>query len=137
MLLLAGSAILPLAALACGDDDDGDADTQPTSGAQTAAPTETSAPASSPTAAAAEPEVQVVDNAFTPANLTVDAGTEVTWTWSGSFPHSVVGTFAGEDVQSETLTGSGTFTFTFDEAGEFDYVCGVHGADMSGKVIVE
>jgi len=138
-LLIAGLLALPFAVIACGDDDD---DTEPTTGstqppaatATTAAPTQAAA---SPTTSAAEPEVTVVDNAFQPASLTVEAGTEVTWTWSGALPHSVVGTFAGEEVESETLTGSGTFAFTFDEPGEFAYICGIHGADMAGRVIVE
>lgn len=129
-LLLAALA-LPGLLLACGDDDDDD----DTGGDAATATSSTGSP--SPTTGATEPEVRVVDNAFQPATLNVDVGTEVTWTFAGSLPHSVVGEFAGEDVESETITGSGTFTFTFEEPGTFEYICAIHGAEMAGTIEVE
>jgi plastocyanin len=94
------------------------------------------APAASP--AATRPAVSIKDNSYDPATLTVKAGTTVTWDWNGSRnPHSVVGQFAGSTVDSGTKTGSGQFTFAFPSAGTFAYQCGVHGASMSGRVVVE
>ena len=81
--------------------------------------------------------IQVADNSFVPANLTVPKGTKVTWDWAGMNAHSVVGTWAGSAVQSAQQTGSGTFAFTFEAAGTFNYQCGVHGAAMAGKVTVK
>lgn len=110
--------------VACGDDDDGGA-------ASTGKP---------PTSAGGVPgnltKVTVSDNKFTPASLQVPVGATVTWEWTGSSPHSVVGTFDGRQVQSPRLTGTGVYLEAFQKAGTFEYQCGVHGAAMSGKVTV-
>ena len=87
------------------------------------------------TAASAGPavvgtEVAVVDNAFEPARLEVEAGETVTWTWEGDNPHDVV----FDDFGSEVQTG-GTYTYTFEEAGEFAYTCTIH-ANMDGTIVV-
>lgn len=80
--------------------------------------------------------VQVADNSFSPANLTVPKGTKVTWNWTGRNSHSVTGSFAGTSVES-SVQKSGSFAFTFDKPGTFDYQCGVHGAAMTAKVTVK
>ncbi len=78
--------------------------------------------------------VQIADNSFTPKELTIKAGTVVRWEWSGSNPHSVL--LGG--VDSGQHTGSGTYEKVFKDVGvTFSYQCGVHGAAMSGKIIVE
>ena len=62
------------------------------------------------------------------------AGTEVTWTWAdGSVQHNV--TFA--DGPASTTKSSGTYARTFDVAGSFPYLCTIHGASMSGTVVVQ
>lgn len=81
--------------------------------------------------------VAVVDVLFRPDEVTIDVGDTVTWEWGGQRAHQVVGTFAGTEVKSEQLTGSGSFSFTFASAGVFDYTCAVHGGTMSGKVTIE
>ncbi|MBA4179575.1 MAG: hypothetical protein C0506_03210 [Anaerolinea sp.] len=91
------------------------------------------APQGSPTPRP-EAKVKVSDNAFTPATLTVKSGTKVIWEWSGSNPHSILlgGQSSGEK------TGSGTYERTFDTPGStINYQCGIHGAAMSGKIVVE
>ena len=120
----AALVITVLALAACGGDDD------------TVAPAPTQ-PAAASSPAQSAPAIAVADNSFSPGSLTVKAGTKVTWTWGGKNPHSVVGKFDGQDVKSEQLTGTGTFAFTFAKAGTFEYQCGVHGAAMTGKVIVQ
>ena len=81
-----------------------------------------------------EVKIQIADNSFTPAELTVKAGTKVVWEWSGTNPHSVL--LSGR--ASDTLTGSGKFERVFDTPGTtFPYQCGVHGAAMAGKIIVQ
>ena len=75
-------------------------------------------------------EVGVVDNAFEPANLQVIAGEDVTWTWNGSNDHNVIGDSLESPVQD-----TGTFIYTFDEPGEYEYVCTLH-AGMDGTVVV-
>ncbi|MGH2607806.1 MAG: cupredoxin domain-containing protein [Tepidiformaceae bacterium] len=144
---LAALALVGGTMVACGDDDDDD--DNPTAAATTAvsspAATTTTA-AAQPTATATQPPatattaagvtIQVADILFNPDDETVPVGTEVTWQWAGDLPHSVIGEFAGEDVESEQQT-SGTFRFTFESAGTFDYICGVHGQAMTGRIVVQ
>lgn len=75
-------------------------------------------------------EVSVVDNAFEPAALQVEVGDTVTWTWEGSNPHDV-----SFDAEASEIQSSGTWSRTFDEAGEYAYACTVHRG-MRGTVVV-
>lgn len=140
---IAALALTAMAMAACGDDDDGG--NQPTAAATTAV----SSPAASPTSAATRPAaaspttaqstgttIRLEDNVFVPDNTTIAVGTEVTWQWAGQAPHSVEGTFNGQQVKS-TQQVNGTFRFTFASAGTFAYQCGVHGAAMSGRIVVQ
>jgi plastocyanin len=75
--------------------------------------------------------VTLRDSRFTPADITVETGTDVTWAWDdGSRSHNVVGDDFASDVQSE-----GTFTHTFTEPGTYEYVCTLHQG-MDGTVTV-
>jgi len=97
------------------------------------------APEATPTKPGALPAnlttITVTDFRFQPRSLQVPVGTRVTWSFRGQVSHRVTGTFAGEAVDSGELR-SGNFEFEFMEPGVFDYTCGVHGAAMSGQVIV-
>jgi plastocyanin len=80
-------------------------------------------------------EVVATDNVFTPATITVSAGTTVRWENAGEFLHTV--TPDGHSLWSDTdLTVGATFSQTFDDVGTFPYVCTIH-AGMAGTVIVE
>lgn len=95
--------------------------------------TATAAPAGSST-------VIVGNDFFNPTTRTVASGTTVTWTWTntGAIPHSVQSTGAPSFTSSAVLTGSGqTYSHTFNAAGTYTYECAVHGASMSGTVVVE
>lgn len=77
--------------------------------------------------------VSVGDNFFDPTAANVAAGGQVTWTWNGAVTHNV--TFpAGTNSSNQA---SGTFTRTFATAGTFNYLCTIHGAAMSGQVVVQ
>jgi plastocyanin len=80
-----------------------------------------------------EGDVLVQNNRFEPAGLQVEPGTTVVWAWaSGGVQHNV--TFA-DNVASATQ-GSGTFERTFETAGDFPYLCTIHGPSMSGTITV-
>jgi plastocyanin len=69
---------------------------------------------------------------FTPNHVTIQAEDTVTWVWDdGIMPHDVSGDGFESEVQHE-----GTFSHTFDEPGEFPYVCTRHSV-MTGTVTVE
>jgi plastocyanin len=76
-----------------------------------------------------------IDNfKFGPEKLTVAKGTEVTWTNQDDIPHSIVLTALG--VSSKVLDTDKAFTYKFDKAGTFSYVCGLHPF-MHGQVVVK
>ena len=84
--------------------------------------------------ALAEDTAVHIDNfVFEPQQLTVKAGTTVTWTNRDDIPHTVV--CAGK-FRSKTMDTDGTFTFTFAAAGEYKYFCSLH-PHMQGVVKVE
>jgi halocyanin-like protein len=75
---------------------------------------------------------------FDPPAISVDAGTTVTWEWTGEgSAHNVVAEDGG--FESE-LTDEEGFTFeqTFDDSGEVRYYCNPHKTmGMKGVVVVE
>ena len=77
--------------------------------------------------------VEVHDNFFSPTTMTVAVGTTVTWTWSSANAHDVTFT---DNVHSATQS-SGSFSRQFTAAGSYDYMCSVHGAAMSGRIVVQ
>ena len=108
----------------------------------TAEPTATSAPTAAATetapAAPASASVSIEDFQFSPATITVAAGTTVTWTHLGEIRHTVTADDGSFD--SPTMAGGDTFAFTFDTPGTYAYYCRFHGgagqSGMSGVVIV-
>ncbi len=70
---------------------------------------------------------------------TIAAGGTVTWNWTGSLPHSVLSTGSPSFTSSTNpLTGqtTGTYPLIFNTVGNYTYICGVHGAIMSGTIVV-
>jgi plastocyanin len=90
--------------------------------------------------------VTVVNNAFTPANLSVTSGSTVTWTWNtcsggdgygtgqSCVSHDIV--FDGDGTTSGTKS-QGSFQRKFTTAATYAYHCSIHGAAMSGQVVVQ
>lgn len=69
-------------------------------------------------------EVWIKNMAFTPASMTVTAGTIVTWTNKDAIAHTVTsdtGLFDSGDINP-----GGTFTHTFAAAGTYPYHCTIH-----------
>ena len=79
-------------------------------------------------------EVAIDNFTFSPAMLTVAKGTEVTWTNRDDIPHSIV--IGGIGVHSKAMDTDKTFTYRFDAAGRFAYICGLH-PHMHGEIVVE
>ena len=90
-------------------------------GGATHAATEDTAPAA-PVATSA---VSIENFAFSPAAITVKAGSTVTWTNKDDEPHSVVS--SDEPMRSPTLAGqANAFSHTFTKPGRYAYNCGIH-----------
>ena len=76
-----------------------------------------------------------IDNfTFTPQELTVPVNTTVTWINRDDIPHTVRGT--KKLFTSPTLDTDEKFSYTFTEAGTYDYFCTIH-THMTGKIIVK
>jgi plastocyanin len=75
-------------------------------------------------------------NAFAPATVTIQAGQSVTWNWVSGF-HSVVSTSMPKAFADSPQQASGQYTATFATAGTYPYQCGIHGAMMTGTIVVE
>ena len=78
----------------------------------------------------------VVD--FAHEDLTVTAGTKVTWTNISSAPHTSTSGAPGNKTDiwdSPTLRANDQFSFTFNEMGTFKYYCRFHSS-MKATVIV-
>jgi len=79
-------------------------------------------------------DVTIKDFVFGPVALKVSAGQPVTWTNADDTPHQI--TVVGAKGQRSDLILKGqTATLQFDEAGNIDYICGLHPG-MKGTIEV-
>jgi plastocyanin len=90
-------------------------------------------PAANDATAADEVAVSIIDFAFDAEVIEVPVGTTVTWTNEDAAPHTA--TSVDKIWDSNILQQGETFSFTFEEAGTFEYLCSLHPA-MVGQVIV-
>ncbi len=81
---------------------------------------------------AKENQVIIKDYKFLPQNISVKAGTTVTWINEDTVIHTV----EGSGMDSGNMSKGDEFTFTFDKVGVYEYICGPHPY-MTGSVIVE
>jgi plastocyanin len=77
--------------------------------------------------------VAIKNFAFSPATVTVTAGSTVVWTNNDSIQHDV--TFNGGGIVSGAMNHNDTFSHTFPTAGTYHYICSIHPF-MHGTVIV-
>jgi plastocyanin len=78
-----------------------------------------------PVRAYAEDVTVKIDNfTFEPQQLTVKAGTTVTWINEDDIPHTVVA--SARTFKSKALDTDDKFSFTFTTPGSFEYFCGLH-----------
>ncbi|MDE3075780.1 MAG: cupredoxin domain-containing protein [Chloroflexota bacterium] len=93
-------------------------------------------PSTSPSTAAQTSggnQLRIGDFSFTPATITIGAGTKVTWTNAGPSNHTV--TSNDGQFESGTIQRKGTFSFTFTKAGTYSYHCAFHPT-MKGTIVV-
>ena len=89
-----------------------------------------------PIAPPATAQVTIQATSYQPATLTVTPGTVVTWTNLDNARHSA--SFASAQIGATPIFSSGSQLLTMPTArGTYPYQCAVHGAGMSGIVIVQ
>jgi plastocyanin len=119
----------------CGSTSSANGDTNaPTA---TVAPTDTAAAAATDTTGPAGSSGNVVNVSnfqFSPATLTVKAGTTVTWK-GASGSHTVTSDADSPMAFDQAISQGGTVTVTFAKAGTYKYHCSIH-ASMHGTIIV-
>ena len=77
-----------------------------------------------------------IDNfSFTPAMLTVKAGTTVTWTNKDDLPHGIASSNKAF-TRSKALDTDDSYSFTFTTPGTYQYFCYLH-PHMVGSIVVE
>lgn len=79
---------------------------------------------------------------FTPATITIKAGTNVTWANTDSAEHAIASdphpTHTGlKGLESITLNKGGTYTFSFDKPGTYTYHDHLNPYKSMGTVVVE
>jgi plastocyanin len=86
--------------------------------------------------------------AFKPARLEVSVAAAVTWKQQDAGFHTVTSGIVrkepsgsvvirpDETFDSGRIAKGDDFTFTFDDAGTYDYFCRVHPATMTGRITV-
>jgi plastocyanin len=104
-------------------------------------------------ATAATQTVTVNSNFYSPSSLTINVGDNVQWNWVSGFHTVTSGSNTTPDgkfcslnngtasVASCTGTAYGmsppyTYTYTFNQTGNYPYYCTVHGASMTGTITV-
>jgi plastocyanin len=81
-------------------------------------------------------EVLIQDMLFSPATISVTAGTTIKWTNKDGMPHTVTSNAGSAEIfNSGSLTNGTTFTWKFNTAGTFNYHCALHGG-MNASVVV-
>jgi plastocyanin len=142
LVVLLAALTLSLAACAGGAADPTD---QPSQAPATTAAPSASAVASQSVApsddAGGGAEVLLGDMSYSPGELTVSAGTTVTFTNGSSLPHTVTHGTGGRPADDAAFDKSvspdgGTVEITFDEPGTYDITCKLHPT-MQMRVVVE
>jgi plastocyanin len=81
------------------------------------------------------PQVTIDNFAFTPAEITVSAGTTVTWLNRDDIPHTITDAADPRAFKSAPLDTGDSFSHMFAAPGTYHYFCSLH-AHMQGTIVV-
>ena len=85
-------------------------------------------------------EVLMQSSMFNPSSITVSAGTKITWTNKDGYDHTVTSGTPAQTTglfDSGNISAGGTFSFTFNTKGTYQYFCRIHSSMMQGTVTVQ
>jgi plastocyanin len=83
-----------------------------------------------------EVKVRIGNFAFTPATITVAAGTKVSWVNEDDVPHVVIGVDKDTPIKSPPLDTDDEYAVVLDKPGTYKYFCSLH-PHMVGTVLVK
>lgn len=92
------------------------------------------APAGEAATPATADTITIQNFAYSPATVTVKAGTTLTWTNKDADPHTVT-SMNGGPLRSQPLNTGDTYRYTFTTPGRFEYLCTIHPF-MTATVVV-
>jgi plastocyanin len=79
----------------------------------------------------------VIDNfSFSPAQLSISAGSTVTWENHDDIPHTIVNDATPRDFKSPPVDSGEKFSQTFAKPGIYRYFCSLH-PHMTGTITVQ
>lgn len=93
-------------------------------------------PTSAPAETAKDVQVSIDNFAFKPRELSVAAGTTITWVNHDDVPHTATGSGEQPAFDSKALDTDDKYSFTFTKPGTYKYFCKVH-THMTGTVVVK
>ncbi|MCX6825412.1 MAG: cupredoxin domain-containing protein [candidate division SR1 bacterium] len=79
-------------------------------------------------------KIVIANFQFFPATTEISVGSKITRTNNDSSPHVILAD--NGSFQSTTLQQGESFSFTFNKAGTYGYICSIHGS-MKGTIIVK
>jgi plastocyanin len=94
----------------------------------------------SPIPSSGSNQIWMQNLAFEPSRLTVMRGATVVWTNTDRVPNDVISGLPGyPDGQfaSGIIMPGASYRSTFVKAGTYSYYCSIHGAAMTGEIVVE
>ena len=81
-------------------------------------------------------DISITENMdFDPEELTITVGDTVTWTNNDGMSHTATSTSGPESFDSGNMGSGDTWSFTFTEAGTYEYKCDYHSS-MTATIIV-
>ena len=138
--ILSGFLVASVMLAACGGQSATPSASEP-SATQSAAASEPAASESQPAASeSAEVRVRIRNSSYDPTELTIPAGTEVTFLNADGFTHTVTEGTDGQPVDDpivdEEIDQNGSVSVTFDEPGTYNITCKIHSS-MNLTITVE
>ena len=91
-----------------------------------------------PLVSAEDYDVSITDDMkFNPDDLTINIGDTVTWTNNDGMGHTATSTDGPASFDSGNIAAGATWSFTFTEAGTYDYKCNYHSSMTATITVVE
>ena len=91
-----------------------------------------------PSASAEDHDISITDDMkFNPDDLTINVGDTVTWTNNDGMGHTATSTDGPASFDSGNIAAGATWSFTFTEAGTYNYKCNYHSSMTAAITVVE
>jgi plastocyanin len=91
-----------------------------------------------PSASAEDYDVSITDDMkFNPEDLTINVEDTVTWTNNDGMGHTATSTDGPASFNSGNIAAGATWSFTFTEAGTYNYKCDYHSSMTASITVVE